>query len=79
MFKTSMFAAAAAAIVAMTGASGMATAHGGRHHHFFYGFGYQPRLYVGPPVRDCSYYREMWEDTGRFYWKRRYYECKGWW
>jgi hypothetical protein len=78
MFKTSLFAAAAIATVAMTGASGMASAHG-RHGHFFYGFGYQPRIYVGPPVRDCGYYREMWEDTGRFYWKRRYYECKGWW
>ncbi len=33
----------------------------------------------GPTYRDCSFYREMWEETGRFKWKRRYYECKGWW
>ena len=28
---------------------------------------------------DCSYERDRWEDTGRRYWKRRYYECRGWW
>lgn len=84
MVVKSTLAVAGLAVVALTGVSGAASAHGHGHgghgrHHFFFGHGYGPRLYVGPTYRDCSYYREMWEDTGRLVWKRKYYECKGWW
>ena len=77
MSMKSTLLAAGFAVAAMTGASGIASAHYG-HGHFFFG---HPgvRLYVGPPSYDCSYYLAKWEDTGSFYWKRRYYACKGWW
>jgi hypothetical protein len=81
MVLKSTLAAAGLAVVALTGVAGAANAHGHGHgrHHFFFGHSYGPRLYIGPTYRDCSYYREMWEDTGRLYWKRKYYVCKGWW
>ncbi len=73
--KATVFAAAAA-LAAIAGAAGTANAHGhssGFHpHHRFY-------FYADPPVRDCSFYREMWEETGLFRWKKRYFVCKGWW
>lgn len=76
--KTLVIAAAATASL-LAGAAGTANAGGRhfggfhhRHHHGLY-------LHVGPTYRDCSFYREMWEDTGSHKWKRRYYQCKGWW
>jgi hypothetical protein len=27
----------------------------------------------------CGYSYDRWQDTGSYYWKKRYYECKGWW
>lgn len=70
---------AALALVGAAGA-GAASAHG-LHGHHFHGFHHRHGLFlrIGPPMRNCSFYREMWEDTGLLRWKRRYFECKGWW
>ena len=27
----------------------------------------------------CGFYKWKWYETGYFYWKKRYYICKGWW
>ena len=79
MSAKKIFIATAVALSALAGTVGAANAghrHNGFHgHHGQHGL----RLHVGPAYRDCSFYREMWEETGRLKWKRRYYECKGWW
>lgn len=76
--KTLVIATATTASV-LAGAAGTANAggrhFGGFHHHHHHGL----FLRIGPTYRDCSFYREMWEDTGSLRWKRRYYLCKGWW
>lgn len=74
--KTLSISAIAAAALALGGSSA-ANAHGSHFHGFYH----HPGLFlrVGPPPRDCSFYREMWEDIGFYKWKRRYYECRGWW
>lgn len=71
-------ATAAIAAVAMTGASGVASAH--HFHHF----GPHLRIVIGDGFYSggsggCGYLRAKWEDTGSYYWKRRYFACKGWW
>jgi co-chaperonin GroES (HSP10) len=50
---------------------------GGHHHHHRHRHG----LYLtsGYIVPSCSYLYGRWQDTGSFYWKKRYYECRGWW
>ncbi|MGE0056028.1 MAG: hypothetical protein AB7S74_17665 [Hyphomicrobium sp.] len=76
MSKTSTIVAALALVGTLGVGAGSASAHGN-----FHGF-HRPHglfLRVGPPVRDCSFYREMWEDTGLLRWKRRYFMCRGWW
>lgn len=45
--------------------------HHVRHTGFLYTTGF-----VGT---GCGYTYARWQDTGSFYWKRRYYECRGWW
>lgn len=74
--KTLMFAAFAA-LTALAGSAGGAMAG----HRHFHGFHHNPHFFlrIGPPARDCRFYREMWEETGFFKWKKRYYICKGWW
>ena len=81
--------AAATALTALFGAAGGASAHksGGMsgsshfmksdHDHDFH-HGPRFRLIVGPSY-GCGYYYEQWMDTGSYYWKRKYYVCKGWW
>ncbi|MBU2582344.1 MAG: hypothetical protein KJ622_11565 [Alphaproteobacteria bacterium] len=27
----------------------------------------------------CGFYKWKWYQTGSFYWKKKYYLCKGWW
>lgn len=73
--------AAIAALIACTGITNSASAGGGHHHrHHFFNHGPSFGIVIGSGYRnDCSFYREMWEDTGSFKWKRRYYTCRGWW
>lgn len=80
MSKKSIIIAALALVGAAGAGAASASAHG-HHGHHFHGFHHRHGLLlrVGPPVRDCSFYREMWQDTGLLRWKRRYFACKGWW
>lgn len=27
----------------------------------------------------CGYYKWKWHETGSFFWKKKYFICKGWW
>lgn len=74
MTKT-LFAAALAALT-LAAVSAPASAHGKRHH--FLDHGPRLHLYIGGGG-GCGYYLDRWEDTGSFYWKRKYFICKGWW
>jgi hypothetical protein len=82
MHIKSVTIAAAAAAILMSAGSGGAMAHDHRlsfgisDHHYLY----RPHLYLYSGLSDgCGYYYERWEDTGSFFWKRKYYICKGWW
>lgn len=71
---------------ALAATAGGASA-GGKHfhgkHHFHHNFhrhhGFRVVIGGGGGYGGCGFYRDMWEDTGSFKWKRRYYMCKGWW
>lgn len=68
---------------ALAASAGGASAGGKHHHfhgkHFHHGHGLRIVIGGGGYGGGCGFYREMWEDTGSFKWKRRYYMCKGWW
>jgi hypothetical protein len=49
--------------------------HHHHHHHRHHGL-YLTSSYIGP---SCGYLYSRWQTTGSFYWKKRYYECRGWW
>jgi hypothetical protein len=85
-------AGVAAGLVAIMGSAGAADAkgkhvvvkvgHGHGHHHHHHRHHFHGRhFYYGSPVvyGGCGYEKNMWWKTGSFYWKKRYYECKGWW
>ncbi|MEL6299321.1 MAG: hypothetical protein AAFQ45_12200 [Pseudomonadota bacterium] len=54
----------------------------GVHIHFGHGYRghgyYRPYRYV-PRYRGCGWLKRRWHRTGRHYWKRRYFICRGWW
>lgn len=79
--STKTVVTAAAALISMLAVTAGSANAGGRHFHGFHRHHHHHGLHlrIGPVYRDCSFYREMWEDTGSFKWKRRYYQCKGWW
>jgi hypothetical protein len=80
MFTTprTLAALAATLIIAASTSSAMAgSKHHGRHHGFHHRGHVQ--LFIGGGGGGCGYYRNRWQDTGSFYWKRRYFECRGWW
>ncbi len=79
MFSKATLAVAGLAVIAVSGATSAANAGHRHNRHFFFGHHHHRHLHFVPVYRDCSYYREMWEDTGSFYWKRKFYICKGWW
>lgn len=71
--------ASVAGIAGAAQAGGGHHGHGGHHgggHHNFHHHGFK-LVIGGNHGRDCSFYREMWEETGSFRWKRRYFACKG--
>lgn len=71
-----------AALVLTIGGAATANAGGGHHRfHNFHRFDFHPhsRLVLIAPPRDCGYYYERWQYSGSFYWKQRYFQCKGWW
>ena len=81
-------AATAAALVAVTGATGAAQA-GKKHVHISIGGGHfakhhfhRRHVFIGSPIHygdGCGYEKRMWWKTGSYYWKKEYYLCKGWW
>ena len=89
MSKCSYSLAAAAAVLMLAAGSSGAMA-GGKHnkHGFGHSFHFSHNGHYGhhrPIIRfsygggGCGYYYERWMDSGRFYWKNKYYQCKGWW
>lgn len=82
MTKITRTASAAAALVLLVAGSTAALAHG-KHHghgHGLHRFHHHPnfRIYLGGG-EGCGFYRARWYETGRFYWKRKYYACKARW
>lgn len=78
---------ASALVLAAGSSSAMA---GGRHvsvnvgNHFSGNFGHHGHhghrnVVVNIGGGGCGYYYDRWQDTGSYKWKKRYYECKGWW
>ena len=71
--------AAVLAVAAALVASSAAEARGGHHHHhhfrgaYFYG---APIIVTRAP--DCGYAYARWQGSGSYYWKQRYFACKGW-
>ncbi|MEQ1673096.1 MAG: hypothetical protein ABL893_19780, partial [Hyphomicrobium sp.] len=80
-----------AIVIAASAGSAMAKGrhgggHGGGHHFSGMGFSgghhrhhHRPHLYIYSGGGGCGYFYEKWQYTGRFYWKSKYYQCKGWW
>jgi hypothetical protein len=89
MKSTSILAGTAAVLVAVMGSAGAADAKGkgggfkhgqkgGFHHKHFRHRHFYP-AYPVITYGGCGYEKHMWWKTGRFYWKKRYYACKGLW
>ena len=79
MKANSAILAAACALTALGASAGTASAHQ-KNRSLFFNSGHHEHvhLFIGSGG-GCGYYYERWLDTGRFYWKSKYYECKGWW
>jgi hypothetical protein len=71
--------AAAATGLLMAAGSGTADAHPRKGVIIYHDYHPHPRLFLYSSVGGCGYYYERWEETGFFYWKKKYYICKGWW
>lgn len=87
MSRTMHTLAAVAAAIAIAASAGTAMAkgrHGGLHfsgkgfHSFHHRHHHRPHLYIYSGG-GCGYYYDKWQYTGRFFWKSKYYQCKGWW
>ena len=74
--------AAAAFALTMPGAAMAGNRHVsvnvGNYFNGEFGHGHGSRVIVNVGGGDCGYYYDRWQDTGKFYWKDRYYQCKGW-
>ncbi len=46
-----------------------------RHKHRRFRFGFRKKHHG----HGCGFYKWKWHETGFFYWKKKYYICKGWW
>ena len=81
------YAIVATAVMLAAGSSGAVA--GGKHfkhHGFGNNFHSFHHNHHRPVIRfslggdgGCGYLYDKWMDTGRFYWKREYYQCRGWW
>jgi hypothetical protein len=73
--------AVAAITVAFVG-SVAAEARGRHHHHGIkhhrHVFIHRAPVYLAPIYHDCSYAYAKWQVSGSYYWKKRYFACKGW-
>ena len=79
MTATSLKIAIAATLLTAAGAGG-AFAHE-RHMNMQLGnnFHHRSHVYLFVGGGGCEYYYDRWRFTGQFYWKSKYYQCKGWW
>lgn len=82
---TALALTGALALALTAGASADAEAGFKRFRHFDgYGFhGFHGRhIHFGVRRRGfhrgCGFYKFKWHATGRFYWKKRYFACRGW-
>lgn len=92
MSTKTILIAAVSALTTLFGAASLASAHGSGHsmhsmggmgsmphmmhdHRFFR---HSPRFLIVGPSYGCGYYYSMWMETGSWYWKRKYFYCKGW-
>ncbi|MEO1265137.1 MAG: hypothetical protein AAFV26_05500, partial [Pseudomonadota bacterium] len=46
--------------------------------HRFKKFGHFKRYHYVSKYRGCGFLKRKWKRTGSFYWKRRYFICRGW-
>jgi hypothetical protein len=67
-------AGAGALLIAMLGALSPAAAKGKHHHHRHFHLWHAPLL-VAPVDRGCGFYYAKWRETGRRFWKERYFAC----
>ena len=66
---------AAITFAAMAGAASNADA-GGLKRHFKHKFHH---LHLRHRHDGCGFYKWKWHKTGLFYWKKKYFICRGWW
>lgn len=84
MKSTTILAGTAAVLIALAGGVGAADAKGKGsgfkfgHKHFHHKHFRHRHFYPVISYGGCGYEKQMWWKTGRFYWKKRYYACKGW-
>ncbi|MCV0371285.1 hypothetical protein [Filomicrobium sp.] len=82
--KTTVMALALTGSVAIAALMGGATGaeaggkHGFKHHLWKHNFHHFHHHNFHRP-RGCGFYKAKWYATGKFYWKKRYFICKGWW
>ncbi len=85
--KVALTAVAAAAMMFGTLAASEHAEAKGRHFvihksvHVKHGF-HKRHFHYGPPVvvaTGCGFEKRMWLKTGSFFWKSKYYRCRGWW
>lgn len=69
------------AVAALMGGIGDAEAGGKKHfkhHHWNHHHHHRPHFF-GHHRHGCGFYKVRWHQTGKFYWKKKYFICKGWW
>ena len=49
------------------------------HHHHHHHHHHRPLVRLSIGGGGCGYYYHRWMASGKFYWKREYYHCRGWW
>lgn len=77
---TALTLTGAVAMAALMGGVGAAEAGGKKGHHFHHWKHHHHHHHFFVPRFDgCGFYRLKWRATGKFYWKERYFICKGWW
>lgn len=47
----------------------------GKFHRKFHVWHHKPHFYHGG---GCGFFYKKWKFTGKYYWKKRYFMCKGW-
>lgn len=84
--STKLASAAAMLMVVVGSTSAFAGGGGGGKHGIGPGFKHFHNHHLRHTIHlylsgngGCGYLYDRWLDTGSFYWKRRYFACRGWW